>query len=75
MYAYIHPTCRHPAFLMVDKPEPGKRFLTAKLLDLSLNAKPLTLGCTCASCGGGMFGEAGDIANVVNYIEWKINNR
>lgn len=71
MYAYIHPTCRKPAYLMADKPEPGRNFLGIQLYDL--NSQPLRpgLGHTCLSCGGDMFGQAADIGNVVNYIQWK----
>jgi hypothetical protein len=74
MYAYLHPACGRPAWLMIDKPTPGISFLSAKTLRLDYNAKDMTQGCTCESCGQDMFGAAGDINNVVNYIKWLIEN-
>ena len=71
MYAYIHPICRKPAYLMADKPVPGKQFLAAQLYGLNHQHLPPGSGNTCQSCGDSMFGHAGSVDNVVNYIQWK----
>lgn len=71
MYAYIDPACGNPAFLLADKPQPGKHFLSAKAY--TLDSSPIEPGtrCTCESCGEMMFGTAASVENVVNYLEWK----
>lgn len=74
MYAYIHPACRQPAYLMADKPEPAIAFLGVRLYDLNNAPLPPGSGHTCCSCGGDMFGQAADIGNVVNHILWKQEN-
>lgn len=74
MYAYLHPACNAPAWLTIDKPQVGVDFLSAKPLKLDHSPKDMTQGCTCESCGENMFGQAGNIENVVNYIQWKANN-
>lgn len=75
MYAYLHPACGRPAWLTIDKPQVGINFLSAKPMRLDYTTKDMTQGCTCESCGKDMFGAAGDIGNVVNYIQWKIENK
>jgi len=75
MYAYLHPACGRPAWLTIDKPQVGVNFLSSPPLRLDYTPKGMTQGCKCESCGKSMFGQAGNIANVVNYIQWKIDNR
>jgi len=75
MYAYLHPACGRPAWLTIDKPQVGISFLSAKPMRLDYTTKDMTKGCTCESCGQNMFGAAGDIGNVVNYILWSIENK
>lgn len=75
MYAYIDPACGRPAFLLADKPEPGKHFLSAKAYSLDNSPIPSGGPCVCESCGDTMFGTAASVENVVNYIAWKSENK
>lgn len=65
MYAYIHPECGKPAFLLTKRPEPGTVFSSKTAAHL--NGSPMEYGSKvwCESCDKPVF-QIGGIPSTEN---------